>query len=585
MKKPKSPRVAPAAAPAAGALAPAGIRPWHIAAGAAGALLLLTEVYSPALHGPFILDDLTLPFGRPDFDRTARHMWTDQRPVLMGSYYINMVLTGQNTFSYHLANVVLHWLAALLAFFLFRRLFERAGEVDPRRSLLALAGAGLFLLHPIQTEAVAYIASRSDVLSTLFCYAALTVFFFRQGDALTWPRAAGVLLLLGLAAGSKENAAALAVVFVLADYYFYPGFSVRGVLGNWRLYLPVVAGGLYGVVLVRNLLRNADTVGFSVSGITWYQYFFTECRAIWLYLRLMVLPMGQNLDPDFPFSKTIWEHGAFLGLLALLAVTGAAWFYRRQFPLASFGWLATLILLAPTSSFLVIKDPVAERRMYLPMFFLLLAVLDLARRWIVPQGQAIGSRVLVGLGAILMVCAGLSFARADVYGSAEALWKDTTEKSPNKVRPHFQLGYSYYEQKRCNEAVAEYQRAEQLEKPDYTLLIDHGLALDCAGKSDDAIDRFRRAGELERGAHPYALIGMIYGKQGKSQEALQALEEAQKRDPSFAMTYVYRGNVFAARGDWKAAAEQFRLAVANDPFSTVALESLQLAQRNLRQGQ
>lgn len=58
---------------------------------------------------------------------------------------------------------------------------------------------------------------------------------------------------------------------------------------------------------------------------------------------------------------------SYVGLAALLIVAGAAWLWRRRFPLASLGVFVFLVLLAPTSSFLPIADPLVERRMYLPM--------------------------------------------------------------------------------------------------------------------------------------------------------------------------------------------------------------------------
>ena len=98
--------------------------------------------------------------------------------------------------------------------------------------------------------------------------------------------------------------------------------------------------------------------------LTWYQYFFTECRVIWDYVRLFFIPAGQNLDPEISISRNILAHGAVIGLAGLLIASVLAWTYRRRFPLASYGWFVWLILLAPTSSLVPIRDPMAERRMY-----------------------------------------------------------------------------------------------------------------------------------------------------------------------------------------------------------------------------
>ncbi len=118
----------------------------------------------------------------------------------------------------------------------------------------------------------------------------------------------------------------------------------------------------------------------SPKDLTWYQYFFTECRAFWVYIRLFLFPADLRIDYDFPISRTILDHGAAVGLMAILAAAGAAFYYRRRYPLAAFGFFVFVILMAPTSSFMPIKDPVAERRLYLSMIGLLFIVLEFLRR-------------------------------------------------------------------------------------------------------------------------------------------------------------------------------------------------------------
>src|SRR5262249_2157756 len=154
----------------------------------------------------------------------------------------------------------------------------------------------------------------------------------------------------------------------------------EGVKRNWRLYGLVILGSAGGAFYVLNVLRQSGSAGFAMKDLTWPQYFFTQCRVIWTYLRMYVLPIGLNLDPDVPISKTILDHGAVFGLLGLLAAVGLAIYYRKRYPLASFGFLATLLLLAPTSSIAPLRDPQAEHRLYLPFIGLLLITAEVLRR-------------------------------------------------------------------------------------------------------------------------------------------------------------------------------------------------------------
>jgi tetratricopeptide (TPR) repeat protein len=178
------------------------------------------------------------------------------------------------------------------------------------------------------------------------------------------------------------------------------------------------------------------------------------------------------------------------------------------------------------------------------------------------------------LGVVVLAEAGLSYQRNQLYSSAIGIWKDTAEKSPGKVRPRFQLAYAYYQAQQCSEAVEQYAKAAELQKPKYDLLLDWALAYDCAGKPGQAIATLKQAVATTKNAHVYSQIGMEYGKQGNYPEAMDALATAEKLDPKFAMTYVYRGNIFEVQGNATGAAGEYQRALAADPYNQPARDGL-----------
>ena len=566
-------------APGPGGTPPrSGAWPWILAV--AGALVVVFWAYAPAMHGEFLFDDNALPFSLPNAAAPLR-AWIGQiRPVLMTTYWLNSRISAEDPYSYHIFNIVIHCLTSLLIFPMVRRLLEWAGAQASLRNLLAGFAALVFLLHPVQAESVAYLAGRSESLSALLAAAAFTVFLYRRRIAVSWATVAAIFALFGAAVLSKEQAVVLPALLLLTDYWWNPGFSFQGIRRNWKLYLPMALGAAAGVAFFWHLITGATTggsAGFGMKEFTWYQYFFTQCRALFTYIGMFVLPVNLTADWDFPVSKTILDRGAIFALLALLALAAAAWLYRRRFPLASYGYFVFLLLMSPTSSIVPIKDTIAERRLYFSMFGLLLILVDVLSRLKVSRRALAAASLIVALAA-----AGATRARAAIWADPISLWEDTVRKSPAKRRAHFQLAYAYDQQQRYSEALQEFQKTAELGPITPDLLLDWGLAYDHLSQFDQALVKFQRSATMQPRAHVYTQIGMAYAQQSRWAEALQALATAERLDPKFPDTYVYRGKIYLSANQVPAAIQEYQRALAIDPTLEDARHALAIAQARLR---
>jgi tetratricopeptide (TPR) repeat protein len=545
--------------------------------GAIAAAIVAWWAYSPALNGLWVFDDTALPFLHPLMKARFTPLSPGVRPVTMFSYWLNVKLSGEDPFSYHAVGLLIHLVASGMVFLIARRLIEWAGTTGGRRDLLAGFAAAVFLLHPAQTEAVAYVAGRSEALSVMFIYAAFALFVCRKSKVVEWTTAGGVLVLFVLGVLSKEHVVVLPAWLLLTDFWWNPGFSFKGIRANWRLYLPVAAGAAVGVAMAWRLLFSAESAGFGMKDLTWYQYLFTQFRALWVYLGTFALPIRLTADWDFPWSRTIAEHGAVFGSLGLLALVAAAWLGRRRFPLASYGFLTFLVLMAPTSSILPIADPVAERRLYTSMIGLLLVAVDLLGR------VKMSRRALTGVCAgIALLAAIATHARAEVWSNPISLWQDTVRKSPNKPRAYLQLAQSYYDAGEFAKAVESFERVSKIAPPDYNALVNCALALQKLGRFDESLAKLRQAASIDPTAHVWSQIGMIHAQRGQRAEALEALAQAEKLDPKWAPTYNYRAKVHFQANELPEAVADYRRALSLDPSLTDARDELMRAEAMLR---
>src|SRR5579862_9240842 len=245
MKKPKRrgaetapPRPAETASPAA---SPSRKLVWWPWAAALAALVVVFGAYGPALEGPFVFDDRYLPFFSPSYQGQPLLRWVmGLRPMLMFSFWLNYVGSGTDPYAYHAVNILLHFFNSVLVALIAMRLLEWAGvNPGPAKPSLGIFAGALFLIHPIQTESVAYVASRSEVLAALFYLGAYCVFLYRRTESITWLRALAVLALFGAAAATKEHTLTLPLLLLLTDLLWVKG----GLRANRLLYGFLVLAG------------------------------------------------------------------------------------------------------------------------------------------------------------------------------------------------------------------------------------------------------------------------------------------------------------------------------------------------------
>lgn len=556
----------------------ARIPPWPWIYCLCASVAIAMCVFAPALNGGFLFDDLMLPFAKPDAARMPPAFWIGGvRPALAATYWANFLIGGIHPLGYHLVNVVLHGTTALFVFFIYDKILAISrvpiSDSITDRRWLALFGAALFLVHPLQTESVDYVAGRSELVSGFFYFASLLVFLrnFEKGTGLGL--ALRICLLAGLAVLGKESAISLPAIVILADFYFADEPIGKRVMRRFSLYALFLIGGLAAAGLILARLVGDTSAGFA-AGISPFEYALTQCRAILTYLRLFVIPVGQNGDWMVPFYHSITDGDAVAYALALLALLMlVVWLYRRE-RLVSFGLAAFLLMLAPTSSIVPIKDALAERRMYLPIAGLILALLGAASK--IRLAPAL--RWAAAL-AVLLTCAAMSSHRSHVWASDLSFWSDSVRGNPDNARAHLGLGVAMTLRGDCAAGVREYSIARRKVPPgqaemDMELSGDLAVAYQCNKEPAKALPLYRSIAAIKPTATVYNHIGYTEAILGDSEAAMDAFERAVTLDPNDATAYAYRGTARMALDNPGAAQADFRRALELDPGNQIAADGM-----------
>jgi tetratricopeptide (TPR) repeat protein len=449
---------------------------WRTAAEVLVLAAAVAGCYSNSLGAPFVLDDersLTLDPGLASWAPSP--VEPPSRRVAYLSFKVDYRLHGLDPAGFHATNVAVHVLAALAVYALARLLLSRAGRGAARGERAdavapaAFAAALLWAVHPVQTQAVTYVVQRIASLAALFYVAALALYLAaREGRGASRALAYAAALAAGLLAMfTKEIAFTLPLAIVLAEVLFLEGPRLRrlAAVAPFLALLPIVPWTyLAPHRAAEGLLRGGDAAA-RLGGLSRLDYLATEARVLVTYLRLLVLPVGQNLDYDYPVEHGLGSPPVLLsGALLLALLAAGAWLARRRATgarVAGFGVVLFFLALSVESSVIPIADVIFEHRLYLPSVGAALAVGALLAE-VTARRPAAAPRAWAAVAAAALALGAATFARNRVWRDPVTLWRDVAEKSPNKARGHYNLGNALREAGDLAGAEREWMRAVEI---------------------------------------------------------------------------------------------------------------------------
>jgi len=575
--------------------------------------------YHNSFSAPFTFDDNSAIIKNP----TIRHLWpiggalsppvdgggVCGRPLVNLSLAINYAISGTDVWSYHALNLVIHVLAGLTLFGVIRRTFLQPGlrkDFGAVAGPLALAIAGLWVLHPLQTESVMFVVQRDEALMGLFYL--LTLYAFIRSDVgrgrrtpphqgqvflagfgdpalqggYAWHQdvACNVWLCLSVTAclcgmASKEVMASAPLIVLLYDRTFVAGTFREAWQRRRSYYLTLAATWLLLGWLMVESHQRAGIVGFGL-GVTPWSYALTQCQAIVHYLRLSFWPHPLVVDYGGNVVTEIADV-APQGLLLLALLTGTVIALWRR-PILGFAGMWFFAILAPSSSVVpLISQTVAEHRMYLPLAAVIALVVTGIYSYL--GRKSLPVFVVLAIGAAV-----LTERRNEDYRDAVSLWSATVASCPDNPRAHHNLSSSLLQAHRLMEATAQAEMALKL-RPDYADAQDNlGNALWMAGRVAEAAPHYQEALRLNpHSAEAHSNLGNVRLMEGKTADAIALYEEALRLDASQVEARNNLGYALLVSGDAAAAAAQFETVLQVKPDSAEVHNNL--GEARLRLGQ
>ena len=534
-------------------------------------------IYSNTFQSPFRFDDdhtIINNYSIRDLsDIKAIWDFWPTRIISHLSLALNYHFSQLKVFGYHCVNLIIHLLASFLVWWLALLTFYTPAlnsKITIHARLLSFFAGLIFLAHPIQTQAVTYIIQRTTALAALFYVGALSCYV--KSRLLRWEKAAAKswklyyiisLIFAALAMFTKEMTITLPLAVILYEFLFFKTRKTddKKLLIPYLLTLLIIPLTMYISKSVNFMeLRRAAEYQ---TPITPYHYLLTQFRVMATYLRLLFLPLHQNLDYDYAISNSLFQIPVILSLLFLVFILVLAFKLKNKYKLISFGIFWFFITILPESSVIPIMDVIFEHRLYLPMAgFSILLVSAIY--------YIFGRRNLNALIIILLVLTAsysiLTFQRNAVWKDELTLWSDTIRKSPQKARPYINRGLAYAAKGNYDLALADYTIAIKSSAIYAETYLNQGIVYYAKGNYDLALADFNQAIKMNPNfAQAYNNRGAVYYAKGNYDPAITDYTQAINLNPNFAEAYYNRGLTFEAKGNSDLALADFTQAININP--------------------
>lgn len=464
-------------------------------------ILVVNNAY---IKGPSSIKDI---FAKDIYAGSGGERSSFYRPLQAVTYLFDYSIWGLNAKGYHLTNIFLHIITALLIYWLVNILYGN--------KLLSFLAGIFFAVHPVHTEVVSYISGRTDSLATLFILLSF-IFYIKS------MRSGGMVLYLFMVLSfisallSRETSLILIALLLLYHYAFKTKLKTRH-------FITVLGISAFYVLLRFTLLRSLFSF-IPPASTTLPQRIPGFFVAITNYIRILFLPF--NLHMEYGKSTfSLYEAKALLGILITVFLAVYVFKKRKKDNLVFFSVSWFFVTLFPVSNLYPINAYMAEHWLYLPSigFFVILArALEAVYR-----DRKLRLLSVVFILLLLSFYSYLTVRQNNYWNNPVSFYERTLKDAPESARIYYNLGVAYAGAGQSEKAIAAYKRAIELDAGYTDAYCNLGVIYSMAGENKKAEELYNKTLEINPN-HPNAHnnLGLTYYQNGQYDLALEHFEKA-----------------------------------------------------------
>ena len=506
-------------------------------------IIISFGVYTNSLFNEFVFDDDSVVLGDPAITSVSNipKFFTAElgfhkvigryyRPVVSASYTLDHAIWGFKPFGFHLTNVLIHVINVLLLFVLLKKILWYTGF--KYKNTAVLAGTILFALHPVHTEAVAWISGRTDSLSCTFFFASF-IYYLNYSRFQSSKNLSLTLLFYLLALLSKEMAITLPAAIIIYDLTVNK-IKLKEILNDkLKIYLSLVILSAFYLVIRWLVLKDVTPRDSYLYfyGKDFYAVLFTMLQTLPVYFKLAVLPVGMlyHYGGYLPYISSPLEPSAIFALVFLTVIIISAVYLYKRMPLFSYALIFFFLTLLPVLNIVPTMNFMADRFLYIPSVFLSFIAVSLLIRYYTPKNR----NIVFGLfGAVFITFSLMTIARNAEWKTNDSLFL-SAEGKPGTVL-YVNIGNIYANKGNYGIAEDYYRKAIDLNVPSVLAYNNLGKIFMINNIYDSAYFYISKAYMLDTlSPEPVHSLGVLHARFHMNKEAVKWLEKLQTISPDY----------------------------------------------------